>query len=323
MRPVKQILSKFNGLHYSREYLCFAEGSLSQPLFAYIVNGNQVFKDITNRHLFTGYCPLVFVFSESDLPVAHDEIELAFSHTFLLPNEKIPAKDVLAMMRLVKNQEKTAGDERIVYYEGIAGSHRFLTPFQQWAGGLINNWYNKRPGNVFLHNELYRQVQIAYSVPRVISLITVKVDDRVNLFPTDLHGRINASHYLVSLRSGGKACEQVKHSRRILISRMGAEKAGLVYSLGKNHMREPKAMVDLPFEKQLSSAVNWPVPEGALSSLELELVESTVHGIHEIFLFRILGETQFAQGSGQLVHIHNAYASWRFKKGLEGNYLIF
>lgn len=323
MRPVKQILSKFNGLHYSREYLCFAEGSLSQPLFAYIVKSHQVFKDITNRHLFTGYCPLVFVFSESDLPVAHEEIELAFSHSSILPNEKIHTKDVLAKLRLVKKQEQSAGDERIVYYEGIAGSHRFLTSFQQWIGGLINNWYNKRPGNVFLHNSLYRQVQVAYSVPRVISLITVKLDERVNLFPTDLHGRFNASYFLVSLRLGGKACEQVKHSRRILISRMASEKAGLVYSMGKNHMGDPKPENGFPFDKHVSAQMNWPVPEGALSALELELVDSNVQGIHEIFLFRILAETPFAQRSGQLVHIHNAYASWRFKKGLEGNYLIF
>jgi len=323
MTLVKKILHKFDGLHYSREYLCFAEGSLSRPLFVFLVDGPKAFKDITNRHLFVGYCPLVLVFSKSDLPVEQDEIELVLSLSSFLPNETIHAKDALAGLRLVKRQEQAAGDERIVYYEGIAGNHRFLSPFQQWIGGLINNWYNKRPGNVFLHNDLYHQVQIAYSVPRVISLITVKADDRVNLFPTDLHGRINASHYLVSLRSGGKAGEQVKHSRRILISRMPAEKAGLVYSLGKNHMQEPKAVADLPFDKQLSGAMNWPVPEGALSGLELELVESSMHGIHEIFLFRILAETQFAPGSAQPVHIHNAFASWRFKKGLEGNYLLF
>jgi len=323
MTLVKKILRKFNGLHYTREYLCFAEGSLSQPLFVYLVAGGQVFKDITNRHLFVGYCPLVLVFCKSDLPDAEEEIELVFSPSSILPNETIPVKDALARLRLVKRQEQAAGDEPIVYYEGVAGSHRFLSPFQQWIGGLINNWYNKRPGNVFLNNELYRQVQIAYSVPRVISLITVKGDDRANLFPTDLHGRINASHYLVSLRSGGKACEQVKHSRRILISRMPAEKAGLVYSLGKNHMQETRAVADLPFDQQLSAAMNWPVPEGSLSGIELELAGSTIYGVHEVLLFRILAEKEFAPVSGQLVHIHNAFASWRFKKGLEGNYLLF
>ena len=61
----------------------------------------------------------------------------------------------------------------------------------------------------FLPDNLYKQVQIAYSIPRNISLITVGQNDRFNLFPTDLHGPVNEDHYIISLRHEGKACQQV------------------------------------------------------------------------------------------------------------------
>ena len=97
MKLVKKILNKLNGLHYTQEYLCFAKESFLQPLHVYLVNDKHIIKDITNQHLFVGYCPLVFAFSDTDLPLF---VQLIFSHRTLLPNESFSKKDALALLEL-------------------------------------------------------------------------------------------------------------------------------------------------------------------------------------------------------------------------------
>ena len=323
MKLVEKLLRKINGLHYSHEYLCFAKESFPDTIHVYLVNNDRVNKDITNCHAFVGYSPLIFAIPSGEIPEDPENLQLVFSHAALAPNETFPQKDALARLQIKRIHQQTVGTDSIGYYEGVHGTHRFLSGFQQWINGLINNWYNNKPGNVFLPNELYRQVQIAYSVPRIISLITIKIGEGVNLFPTDLHGPVGEDHYIISLRSGGKACEQVKQAGRLLLSQVDAKQAATVYSLGKNHMQGLKKVDDLPFSKENIDGLDWPIPQGAISCQELELLESTTIGIHEIHLFRIRAKRILNTEAERLAHIHNAYASWRHKNRFSGNYLLF
>ncbi|MEI9943390.1 MAG: hypothetical protein WDN26_04150 [Chitinophagaceae bacterium] len=75
-----------------------------------------------------------------------------------------------------------------VFYEALKGNHHFVSGFHQSMAAISNMLYNKKPGNVFLKGNLFSQVQIAYSVPRNISLVTLGENELYNLFPTDLHG---------------------------------------------------------------------------------------------------------------------------------------
>jgi hypothetical protein len=319
MGLVKKILNKFNGLHHSQDYLCLAKESFSDPLHVYIVNNRHIIKDITNEHLFVGYSPLVFALPGADYPAS---LQLIFSQSSLQPNESYSKKDALASLELKQVKEQVTGNKSICYYEGIHGTHRFLSSFQQFVNSLYNRWYNKRPGNVFLHDNLYKQVQIAYAVPRVISLITISNNDLFNLFPTDLHGQVDDEHYIISLRTGGKACEQVGTAGKLLLSQVHSNAYKTVYGLGKNHMQELKPKEHFPFGESLSLAFKWPLPEQAVSCKELRLLDSFTHGIHKIMLFKIISQQQIQPQADTLAHIHNAYASWRFKNGLPGNYLL-
>lgn len=319
MKLVKKILDKFNGLYYPQEYLCFAKGLFYQPLHVYLVTGTHIIKDITNQHLFVGYCPLVLAFSEPGLPAT---IQLIFSHELLKPNELYERKDALALLELHLIRKQSAGDNSIVYYEGVHGMHHFLPGFNQSINRINNNLYNKKPGNVFLHDNLYKQVQIAYSVPRVISLITVSDGKLFNLFPTDLHGQPDETHYIISLRVGGRACEQVENAGKLVLSQVHADAYKMVYGLGKNHMQDLKPKENFPFSGSLSQQLQWPLPEHALACRELVLADSFVHGIHKILLFRVISVWQTGHEMDTLAHIHNSYATWRHKTGLAGNYLL-
>ncbi len=187
---------------------------------------------------------------------------------------------------------------------------------------LYNRRYNKKPGNVYLHDNLYRQVQIAYSIPRVISLITVSDGKLFNLFPTDLHGAVNEQYYISSLRHEGKACKQVEASGRVVISQVHCDAYRTVYALGKNHVQELRTKDDLPFGDINSSVFQLPLPQSVLSYRELELVQSFEHGIHKVLLYKIVSMQSFSHERATLAHIHNVYATWRHNKGLEGNYLL-
>jgi hypothetical protein len=319
MRLLQKILTKLNGLHYPQEYLCFSKESFQAPLHVYLTNNKRIIKDITSQHLFVGYCPLVFAFSSADLPPS---IQIIFSQQVLQPNEIFATKDALATLELslIKKQQHYSGN--IFCYEGTHGSHHFLSTFHQYISSLHNQWYNKKPGNVFLHNNLYKQVQIAYAIPRTISLITVSGNSLFNLFPTDLHGQIDETHYIISLRTGGKARKQIAAAGKLLVSQMHCEAFKTVYGLGKNHMQDLKPKDNFPFSESLSEGFDLPLPQQAVSYKELLLMDSFIHGIHTIMLFKIVLYRQLQIENDTLAHIHNSYATWRYKNGLQGNYLL-
>jgi hypothetical protein len=54
----------------------------------------------------------------------------------------------------------------------------------------------------------------------------------------------------------------------------------------------------------------------------LELTDSFIHGIHTIMLFKIVTYRLLHAENGTLAHVHNSYATWRYKNRLQGNYLL-
>jgi hypothetical protein len=322
MKLVKKILNKLNGLHYPQEYLCLANESFPQPLHVYLIHDDHIIKNITDEHLFTGYSPLIItLYSSADRELPAD-IDIAFSQQSLQPNDFFEKKDAIARLSMKMIRKQAAGDTIIFYYEGIKGEHHFLSSFNQYIIGLNNRLYNKKPGNVFLNNNLYKQVQIAYAVPRIISLITVSDGKFYNLFPTDLHGPVNEQYYVSSLRHEGKASNQVEAAGRIVISKVDCQFYKIAYSLGKNHMQELKPKDNFPFSESDSASFQLALPQSVLSYRELELIESFVHGIHKLFLYKTVSRQVVKDEPATLAHIHNIYATWRRNKGLPGNYLL-
>ena len=320
MNWLQKLLNKFNGLHYSQEYLCLGQETFEQPLHAYLVADGQVIKDITKQHLFVGYHPLLLALSAQD--TSQPVIEIVFTNRYWQPNEVFSQKDALARLRLQQLQEQAFRNQSILLYEGLHGQHKFVSPFHQYIIGLNNRLFQKKPGNVFLHDNLYKQVQVAYALPRNVSLITVGKQNSFNLFPTDLHGPFGAEHYIISLRHQGKACRQVTEAGKLLISQVSSQSYKTVYQLGKNHMQDMKPKDNFRFSGSLSLQLQLPVPESALSYRELELQDYFNHGIHKLMLFKVLGQQIVAGGQTTLAHIHQVYASWRHNNRLPGNYLL-
>lgn len=321
MRVIKKLLDKLNGLHFSQEYLCFSKESFAQPLHVYLVENARIIKDITQSQLFVGYSPLIFAFS-SAIREKPEEVHLLFTTRPFLPNEIVSKKDAIARLSLQRIHILTGSADTIEFYEGTKGTHRFVSPFHQSIIQLTNKLYNKTAGNVFLKGNLYKQVQIAYSYPRKICLITVGENSQYNLFPTDLHGQINEQDYIISLRHEGKACEQVENAGKIALSDMPADEYKRVYSLGKNHTKPLRSASEFDFDPAQSNNFALPLPKNVLSYKELMLEKSFIHGIHKILLFRIVHRETFNATPATLSHVHNCYATWRHNQGLSSNFLL-
>jgi hypothetical protein len=274
--------------------------------------------------LFTGYFPLVFTFSSyKEINFSNSEnIDIRFSHHEFQPNDIIDLKDALATISFREIHEQSSDNGLIYYYEGQNATHHFVSAFHQEIIQLQNRLYNKRPGNVYLAGNLLKQVQVAYSLPRIISLVTIKQNDQFNLFPTDLHGKIDDEYYIISLRQGGKAAQQVELTKNILITEIDSSFYKTVYSLGKNHMQDLRPKDQFPFTDSFSEIFQLPLPRSPVYYRELELEQSFDHGIHRFFLFKIINKRQIVDKPGTLAHVHNLYATWRHNKGLSGNYLM-
>lgn len=325
MMFLNNILTRFNGLHFPQEYLCLPKESFIQPLHAFLSVSGQAWYDITERHVFTGYKPLIFSFPYADAFPGNtppDEIKILFAPPPVNPNEFPEKKDAIAQLSMKRIHRQTVHDMTVFHYEGLQGRHKMLSPFHQSVLSLYNRLVNKKPGNVYLPGNLYKQVQIAYALPRIISLITVSRGNEFNLFPTDLHGPLNDAYYISSLRHDGKAAEQVKQAGRIVISQMQADTCTTVYGLGKNHIQEMKPASNFPFGNEYSEYFHLPLPQGALQYAELEIVDIFTHGIHRLFLYKIINTTILNHKPATLAHIHNVYATWRYHHTYRDHFLI-
>ena len=136
----------------------------------------------------------------------------------------------------------------------------------------------------------------------------------MNMFPTDLHGQVNPSFYVGSLRHGGKANEQVEHVKKIVISQVDFTWYKRAYALGKNHMQDMMNEKSFPIANKRSGVLNIPLPESVASYHELTHLDSVDIGIHRIHRYQILNSEKINDAM-TLAHIHRFYAQWRIDNG--------
>jgi hypothetical protein len=324
-RPLRKWLT---GIGIKQEYLCLALEDITDTFSVHLTaRQDERSVDVSGSHLFLGYSPLIMAvpFAGVDDAARCDEICLAFGVTGFGIDARwrgFPASSAsVARLHLVKIGERRMGESLVVFYEGVFGWHRLLSPFHR----VMNDWLQrlkKRPaGNVALNGNLYEQVRIAYALPRIISLVSVGDAASMNLFPTDLHGPVGDAHYVSSLRVGGRACEQVEAARRIVISEVDAAVSQSVYRMGKNHMKPLADPATFDVHAAASTTLAIPLPAAVVRYRELEWYDCFDRGIHRLFCYRTLHQESVADGR-RLAHIHNCYAQWRADAGLRTEYLL-
>jgi flavin reductase (DIM6/NTAB) family NADH-FMN oxidoreductase RutF len=305
-----------------QEYVCVARESIRDtPHVVLTRKGSADSIDVTHTHVLLGYKPLIIGISY-DAGVSA-EICLTFSDTLQPPNNtwrgfpSVSTAIALLQMRRLDDSFHVPGFQM---YEGIFGEHSFLNFYQSAANNLAERIRRKPPSDANISGNLYEQVRIAYSVPRQISVVSVKDHDLLNFFPTDLHGAVSDNLYISSLRMGGMVCSQVETLKNLVLSSVDVEAFRKTYGLGKNHMQPLKPPES--FEPTVAhSPLGIPLYPHATTYLELELVQMMDHGIHRLFLYRVKYRGEVKRGK-TLAHIHSYYAQWRLNHGKSTEYFF-
>ena len=327
---MKDQLRKFlTGIDIKQEYVCLALEDITDTFSVFLTTRHDDQSlDVTASHRFLGYSPLLMAvpFANEDTPAARaTDICLSFTandSTVDCKWREFPSSQAsVARLHLKRIVERRVGETFLVFYEGTLGWHRLLGAFHRMTNRWLQQIKRKPAGNVSLGSNLYEQVRIAYSLPRIISLVSVGDGARMNLFPTDLHGPVGDGHYVSSLRVGGRACEQVEHCRRIAISEVNATAYKAVYRLGKNHMK-PMDYASA-FELHTTASATWAIalPAAVVHYRELEWYDCFDWGIHRLYCYRTVYSRRVSDFK-RLAHVHNCYAQWRNDAGLRTEYLL-
>lgn len=271
------------------------------------------------EQIFLGYKPLVFGLTALHKSARNDYLSInsTINLEFADDNENTVAK--LILNRFEKYE---SGSSTLFLYEGVHGTQNLITAFHKLTNNLKYKLTAGRTENVYLEGNLYQQGIIAYSIPRKISLVTVSDGTLCNIFPSDLNGFFDSDKYVVSLRKGGKANEQVIKLKNILAARMPVNLNNEVYGLGKNHMSDLQEPGTFSIESFSSVKIGLPVPKGALSYIELKLIKSNEKGIHNIHFFDVIHSESIDDKSSTLSHIHRFYADWRKRNAIDTNFIF-
>ena len=316
------------GTDPTAEYLCTGLEKFTDAFRVFLTTKEpSTVLEVSNSHLFLGYKPMVIA-----IPIENDhenikgismakEICLSFNQSEFkqdhLRNKFSADRASVARLFLKKIGQKKFGSISVFIFEGERGEHRLLSSFHQFTNHLYQKFKNKGSNNVGLPGNLYEQVRIAYSVPRIISVISLGLNARYNMFPTDLHGVINKGYYVSSLRKTGKACEQVEEIKKIVLSNVSTSYSHDAYLMGKNHMQDLKPIDSFKVSQTNSEMFSNPLPPDTLSYRELELVDTFDVGIHRLLFYKIVNHKILHEGGFTLSHIHMYCEMWRRKNGIK------
>lgn len=317
--PTLYIKKLLFGINESQEYLCVGKEDVSDPLKVF-VTGASSRENISEQHLFLGYKPVII-----GIPAQRNSgLYSILSSTrlvSLLFCEQESAKDPVAELELQFVEQKEFDQLSLFLFTGIRGRHSFLSGMHQFTNNLLERMANKNENNISLRGNLYDQVRIAYAIPRVISIVTLGNGLLFNMFPTDLNGRIDDEHYVISLRRDGKVNQQVGEFKKICLSTVKSSFCKDAYRMGRNHMQALKPLEEFKISTEKSEHLRLPLPSEVLAYKELELTDSIDAGIHRLHFFKIILE-KFLHPGSTLAHVHRFYAAWERKQGRKTHYLI-
>ncbi len=329
-KAIKKLLF---GINHPQEYLCLGLENFSNKFNVYVsFREKSSIINVTENHIFLGYKPLVIGISvkkaEAYYKVFCTSIEVCLSFNIgLFHNNKnyvgFPVdKNSTARLQLRVVTVKDLGDTSLFILEGLKGEHKFLSSFHQFTNRLLQCFKNKGANNVGLPGNLYEQVRIAYSLPRIISIISLGKDNLYNMFPTDLHGVIDDNFYVSSLRHEGMACKQVEEIKKITLSNITTSAYRDAYDLGKNHMHDLKPIETFKVTTLFSENFHSPLHKETISYRELELADHFDIGIHRILYYNTLNFKVVQPEPYTLSHIHQYCEVWREKHGIKTEGLI-
>ena len=316
---MKKLISKILfGTTLPQEYLCLNLNEFYKPLRMIVKNSaDRETLDVTDHHLLNGYKPLIISFDEKIIDIETIDKGNSISVSF-----QVDLNNKLAKLTLKLKEKINIESSSLLIFEGVSGKQNFNNYFRKILNNTKYRLTAKKKNNIYLAGNLYDQAKIGYSIPRKIYLVSVGSENRFNIFPTDLSGKIGKNYFIISLRKDGKANEQILKEGNCLVSVMAANCFQEVYDAGKNHMKETTDIKNImvKLRNETSTRLNLPIPLGCLSYYELDSIKRIELGIHTLHFFKIINLANLSESNSILAHIHRDYAEWRIRNSIETNY---
>jgi hypothetical protein len=294
------------GIHFPSEYLHVAKESFTDTFEVYWLDEKKHFiTDVSSYHYLFGYRPVLIAINKS---ISKAPLESFLS--FKLKGEEI----ALLKLELLHDMPKEVAG--IHFYRCTNGKHRFISNYLQWINSLLLKLKNNSLNDIEVFSNHYEQVRIAYSVPRTVAVITVSNGKFFNLFPLDLHGRLNGNIYALTLRENSKSSKQIEECKKILLSEMDIRSGDEIAVAGKNHIKEMQPSDKFAFSNSNSPTFNLPTPKNYSLYYELELFSMKDLGFHRIYFFKIIHQQRISENHSTYAHIHRYAAEWRKKNNI-------
>lgn len=316
---MKKLISKILfGTTLPQEFLCLNLNEFDNPLRMIIKSSasRETF-DITDYHLLNGYKPLIISFDEKLI-----DKEIIYKDNSISVSFQVDQNNEIAKLTLKLKEKINIESSSFLIFEVVSGKHNFNNIIQKMLGVIKYRLTAKKKNNIYLAGNLYHQVKIGYSIPRKIFLVSVGSENRFNIFPTDLSGKIGENYFIISLRKNGKANEQILKEGKCLVALMKIDCLKEVYDAGGNHMKETTDIkkIIVKLRDETSTKLNLPIPLGCISYYELENFKRIELGIHTLHFFKIINSAISSESNSILAHIHRDYAEWRIRNGIQTNY---
>ncbi|REK00669.1 MAG: hypothetical protein DWQ44_04500 [Bacteroidetes bacterium] len=301
MNLLKKIINHISpGTFLPNEYVCIDNKELKSDLRVTYTSG-EFSVNVDDSQFLLGYKPIIFGIPAEIILHSSGEAFLTFYCNDIL----------LGNIHLEKTRDDFFG---LTLFQAASADNNFLSGFQKLLKRI--NRLKSRKDQLSPDHKTYRVLELAYSYPRMISLLLLSSGEKINVFPTDLHCIIpDMRKCIISLRENGKALEQTELVKQISLFPMKPAAFQLVYAQGKGHMRDFSDRSDFPF---LDESLN---PENASGRLVLELKGKTKIGIHNLLAFNVLSYDSFSQGNHLLSHVHAHFTAWRLRNGYSDNWL--
>lgn len=294
---------------FPNEYICINQNEIL-PDCKVILKSGQATVDVTLKHLFLGYKPILIGIPRSIMATIKGKCELQF-----FTKDKLCGNIELSQLAI--------DHPSIILFEGKSAKHNLLS-FPQMFIEFIKHLKANKDHPLYPDKNLYNQTRVAYSFPRKINVIVVKKDNQYNIFPTDLHGEILGDNlYIISLRENGKAYSQVMEADHITLSTVPSEMFESIYQLGKNHMQELKPeeeLTDLILHTQTNPS--YAVSKHCSSFIVLKKRDQFKIGIHNLITFTIEYRGSLNENTDTLAHFHAYYSNWRSRNNFHDKLLI-
>lgn len=199
-------------------------------------------------------------------------------------------------------------DGELAVFRPLGGRDACVSPLRRSLYYAWKRWKGRqRPGPRPDFAD-FKSLLIHYICPRPVALVTVMDNDGAqgNLFPMDLLAQLGPQSFVAALKNSNRAMEQVRRSRRMVVSKIPFELGTAAYALADMHRAEHIDWGTVPIALARSAHFGYPIPAAALSTTEVEIHGTANLGSHTALIGVIVHEQRVNEGRG-MHHVSGLY----------------